>query len=70
MGVLFYGLLNNWKYISKHGPHLLIYSQYLKKNFWKFCGKCLMFVKIKYYGLFNDYIFGDGDSHIRWGYFG
>ena len=29
-----------------------------------------MFVKIKYYGLFNDYIFGNGDSHIWWGYFG
>ena len=47
--------------------NLLSISQ---KKFLENFVELLMFVKIKYYGLFNDYIFGNDGSHIRWGYFG
>ena len=42
----------------------------IEKKFLENFVELLMFVKIKYYGLLNDYIFRDDGSHIRWCYFG
>jgi len=56
-------------YFQNTTPHFK-WTPIIEKKFLENFVEYTMFVKIKYYGLLNDYIFRDDCSHIRWGYFG